>query len=79
MRVASIQSFYLAPDVVGYINYQSETLKLSRSAIVEMMVRYVASQDGQYIGEKEDADISSDIYDQLQHCPVSEDDFIFNG
>lgn len=79
MRIASIQSFYLAPDVVGYIQYQSESLKLSRSAIVEMMVRYIASQDTQYIGDKEDANFSSNIDDQLQYSSVSEDDFIFNG
>lgn len=79
MRVASIQSFYLAPDVVGYIQHQSEALKLSRSAIVEMMIRYIASQDTQYIGDKEDANVSSDINDQLQYSSVPEDDFIFNG
>lgn len=79
MRVASIQSFYLAPDVVGYIQYQSDTLKLSRSAIVEMMVRYIASQDRSFIGDKEDADFSSNIDDKLQYSSVSEDDFIFNG
>lgn len=79
MRVASIQSFYLAPDVVGYIQYQSEALKLSRSAIVEMMVRYIASQDSNYTGDKEDEDFSSNIDNQLQYSTVPEDDFIFNG
>lgn len=79
MKVANIQSFYLAPDVIGYIIYQSEKLKMSRSAIVEMMVRYIASQDQEYIGAGYDENTTSNLDNFIQHPELFEDDFGFYG
>lgn len=59
MKVAEIQSYYLAPDVINYLVYLSEKLKMSRSGIVEMIVRYVASQDQEFIGDRNENSVTN--------------------
>lgn len=69
----SIQSYTLNDDVTKYIEFASYYLKMSKTAVVEMIVRYIAAYDTLYQEVKDYEDWQTRVDDNLQYGTVLAD------